>query len=127
MPVAVSVLEPTRFVVDVTGNVTGAEVFQGIDTILSDPNFSRGTTVLVVARGVTGTPGSHELRDLAAAVVALKDAGMPGLAIVTEPGFVYGVARMFSSLAELVGVPVEVFQDPAEARNRLDEISARPA
>lgn len=127
MPVTVSVQEPTRFVVDATGKVTGAEGHSALDKVLSDPHFGQGATVLVLAHDVTGTPRTDELRDLAAAAVALKQRGLAGFAIVTEPGFVYGVARMFSALAELAGVPVDVFLDKEAARHRLDELSARAA
>ena len=127
MPVKVSVQEPTRFVVDATGQVTGAETMRALQTILSDSHLAHGATVLVVARDVTGTPHSDELRDLAVATVALKERGLAGFAIVTEQRFVYGVARMFAALAELAGISVDVFRDQDAARSRLDELSARAA
>ena len=70
---------------------------------------------------------SDELRDIATAVVALDRAGLAGLVIASQPGFVYGVARMFSALADLLGVCVEVYLDQTEARARMDELSARAA
>ena len=65
------------------------------------------------------------LRDIVTVAHSLTTCGMRALAIVTEPGFVYGVARMFSALADLMNVHVEVFLDVVEARERLDQISAR--
>jgi hypothetical protein len=127
MPVTVSVQEPTRFEVEATGKITGAECFRTLETILHDPHFARGATVLVVAHDITGAPAADELRSLATAMIPLKKGGLVGFAIVTQPGFVYGVARMFSALTELVGVSVDVFQDECEAHARLHDLSTRAA
>jgi hypothetical protein len=127
MPVSVSFEAPTRFILEGTGKITGAESVRALSEVLGDPRFGHGTTLLAIARDVTGAPPTDELRDIVVVAARLRKAGMSALLITTEPGFVYGVARMFASLAELAGVQVEVFQDLAEARRRFDEISARAA
>lgn len=127
MPVKISVHEPTRFVIDATGEVTGAEGWRALEAVQKDSRFARGATLLVVAHGVTATPETEELRDLAVAAAALRQSGLAGFAIVTDPGFVYGVARMFSALADIAGLPVDVFQDRDAALRRLDELSNQAA
>lgn len=127
MPVRVSFEEPSRFVLEGTGTITGAESIDAFEEVQSHPRFQKGVTLLAVARDVTAAPPTDELRAIAASALALKNGGMSALAIVTDPGFTYGVARMFAALADLAGVQVEVFLDVNEARERLDEISARAA
>lgn len=127
MPVSVRFEEPARFVTVATGKVTGAECIDALTVVRNHPRFRTGVTILAIAHDVTSAPATDELREIATVSLTLKNGGMRALAIVTPPGFVYGVARMFSALAELMGVPVEVFLDVIEARDRLDEISARAA
>lgn len=127
MPITVSFEEPSRFILEGTGKITGAESVRALQEVLADARFRKGSTLFAVTHDVTGAPPTEELRDIVIAAAALKKAGMTALVIVTAPGFVYGVARMFASLADLAGVQVEVFQDIDEARQRVDEISAQPA
>ena len=123
MPVNVSFEEPARFVLDGTGAISGADAIGAFEQVRAHPSFGSGATLLAIAHHITSAPRTEELRDIATSAIALKDGGMAGFAIVTDPGFTYGVARMFSALADLAGVPVEVFLDVHEARSRLDEIS----
>ena len=127
MPVRVSFEEPSRFVLEGTGRITGAESIDAFAQVQSHARFRDGVTVLAVTRDITGVPRTDELREIAASAVALKNGGMSAMAIVTDPGFTYGVARMFSALADLAGVRVDVFQDVNEARAHLDQLSARAA
>lgn len=128
MPVRVlSFEEPSRFVLEGTGRITGAESIDAFEEVQRHPRFRTGVTLLAVTHDVTGVPPTNELREIAAAALALKNNGMSALAIVTDPGFVYGVARMFSALADLAGVRVDVFQSVDEAREHLDQLSARAA
>ena len=127
MPISVSFEAPTRFILTGTGKITGAESVRALNEVLAHPQFERGTTLLALTHDVTGAPPTDELREIVVVATELRKAGMSALVIVTEPGFVYGVARMFASLAELAGVQVEVFQDLCEARRRFDELSARAA
>lgn len=127
MPISVSFEAPTRFILEGTGRITGAESVRALQEVLRHPRFGPGATLLSVTHDVTGAPPTDELRDIVIAANELRKAGMSALIIVTAPGYVYGVARMFASLADLAGVQVEVFQDLCEARKRFDEISARAA
>lgn len=127
MPVTVSFEAPARFILEGTGKITGAESVRALNEVLAHPGFGKGATLLSITHDVTGAPPTDELRDIVVVAANLHKAGMSALLIVTEPGFVYGVARMFASLADLAGVQVEVFTDICEARRRFDEISARAA
>ena len=127
MPVRVSFEEPGRFVLEGTGRITGAESIDAFEEVLSHPRFRKGVTLLAVASDITAAPPTDELRDIVTSALALKNGGLSGLAIVTDPGFTYGVARMFSALADLAGVRVDVFLDVNEAREHLDTVSARAA
>ena len=98
MPVRVSFEEPSRFLLEVTGRITGAESSDAFEKVLSHPRFHRGVTLLAVTHDVTGAPPTDERREIAA-----------------------------SALADLADVQVEVFLDVNEARNRLDEIATRAA
>ena len=64
--------------------------------------------MLIDGRMVTGAPLRPELRQLARQLSELRDFGMVATAIVTNQGFVYGVARMFAMFAELLGYRVGV-------------------
>ena len=127
MPISVSFEAPARFILEGTGKITGAESVRALREVLADPRFGPGTTLLSITHDVTGAPPVDELRDIIVVATQLRNAGMAALVIVTQPGFVYGVARMFASLSDLAGVQVEVFQDVVAARQRADEISARAA
>ena len=127
MPIRVSFEEPALFVLEGTGKIMGVESIQAFREVLQHPRFRPGVTLLAVAHDITGAPATDELRDIVSAATALQRGGMTALLIVTEPGFTYGVARMFSALADLAGVRVEVFNDLCEAHERLEEISAKAA
>lgn len=67
----------------------------------------------------------RRVRAFAAAGANVRDAGAgvyaPGVrrAVVTRPGFLYGMARMFASGAEAHGYVVEIFDTPHEAESWL--------
>lgn len=127
MPIDVAFEVPGRFVVCALGKVTGAESISALQQIAQDARFKPGCTVLALAQVVTAAPSSGELREIARMARTLMDRGLLGVAIVAEPGFTYGVARMFSALTDLNGVPVAVFLDEREAREHLERISEQAA
>ena len=127
MPISVSFEAPSGFILEGSGRITGPDSVRALNEVLADPRFGPGTTLLSITHDVTGAPPVDELRDIIVVATQLRNAGMSALLIVTQPGFVYGVARMFASLADLAGVRVEVFQDLPAARQRFDEISAQAA
>lgn len=119
MPLSLVFAEPSTFVVTASGKVTYEETTRVLDEILADPRLDKNIGILVDARAVTGVPTTQELGALAQELCPLHAAGVPAMAIATSSTFVYGIARMFSVLAEHSGLHVQVFRDLAEARRWL--------
>ena len=122
MPYTISFETPRRFVIRASGDLPGSESLESFRRILADPRFGEGATMLTIATDVTRAPATDELATIASAVKDLFARGLRGFVIVTDPGFVYGVARMFTVVAEMMGVPSEVTQDEAEGRLLLERI-----
>lgn len=120
MPVAIAFAEPKTFVIHSTGAVSYPELQRAIDDLLAHPAFSRADRILIDARGVTGAPSTSELRALARDLKPLVDRGLSTMAIVTEQGFVYGVARMFAVFAEVFGLRVRACLSMEEAERWLN-------
>jgi hypothetical protein len=126
MPVAIGFGEPDTFLIHATGEVTYAEAQRAMDDVLGHPSYARSRKVLVDGRGVTGAPSTAELRAIARDLKPLIDRGFGPMAIVTEKGFVYGVARMFAVFAEVFGLSVRAFGTMDEAADWLRSQPAAP-
>jgi hypothetical protein len=112
-----------RFFVRAGGRVAYDEVQSLVAELLDHPALRPGATVLADSVAVTGAPATDELRLIARELKPLMARGVAGFAIVTRAGFVYGIARMFAVMAELVHVRVAVFRTTDEANEWLDEIT----
>lgn len=95
--------------------VTYEDAQGAIDAILAHPGYARSRKVLIDGRGVTGAPSTGELRRIARDLKPLIDRGFGPMAIVSDTGFVHGVARMFAVFAEVFGLRVRAFQSMADA------------
>src|SRR5687768_16529922 len=126
MPVVAAFAEPDAFVVHATGVVTYSEVQHTVDAMLAHRSAERARKLLIDGRGVTGAPPTAELRAIAADLKPLKDRGVTCVAIVTEAGFVYGVARMFTVFAEPFGLKVRAFVTMEEAESWLKRFATLP-
>lgn len=115
MPIAIGFAKPCIFMVHATGVVTYGECQRAMDETLAHPAFSAGCQILVEAKGVTGTPTRSELQRIAQDLRPMLTRGLQSMAVVTRPGFVYGVARMFAAIAEVVNLDVSVFTDMPSA------------
>lgn len=115
MPVVTAFAEPDSFAVHAAGVVTYSEVQHAIDAMLAHRSLDRARKILIDGRGVTGAPPTPELRAIAKDLKPLKDKGVGCVAIVTDAGFVYGVARMFTVFAEAFGLKVRAFVTMEEA------------
>lgn len=116
MPLSLAFAEPSTFVVNASGEVTYEEVMELFEKILAHPRLGEGSDMLVDAEKVTGVPTTKELRVIARALRPLHVAGVSAMAIVTSSTFVYGIARMFSVLAESSGMRVSAFREMNEAQ-----------
>ena len=121
MPVTYSVESPALFLILASGKVTLAEASGVLTEIGEDKRLMPGSKMLIDGRTVTGAPLRPELRQIARQMADLKDLGLVATAIVTNQGFIYGVARMFAMFAELVGYRVGVCLTMREGFDWLGE------
>jgi hypothetical protein len=121
MPLTYSVEPPALFLVLASGKVTLGEALALLTEIGEDKRLAPGSRMLIDGRSVTGAPLRLELRQIARQMAELKDIGLVATAIVTNQGFIYGVARMFAMFAELVGYRVGVCLTMEDAFDWLGE------
>jgi hypothetical protein len=114
-------LDPTDRVVCVRafGRVDCAECLDLVQSLLRQAPVLAGRPILVDARGVTHAPSTRELRRIAAEMSAFASVGLGTIGILTESICIYGVARMFSVIAE-AAAHISAFRDPVEAAQWLD-------
>ena len=122
MPYSVSFAPPKRFTIIQTGVIPASESRAAFGEVASHPSFQPGSTLLTIVSGATSVPAADELAGIAATLKTLADRGLAAFVIVTEPGYVFGVARMFSAASDMLGIRVEVVQDMDEAHRMLDEV-----
>lgn len=114
MPAAYTVDVEHQLVLSrVWGTISSAEIVAHYATMRADAAFRPTFQHLVDIRDVT-----HVAADSA----TIRNEGTSGVfaagvrrAIVTTPGFLFGIARMFAATAEARGGVVELFTDPSEA------------
>src|ERR1051325_4343268 len=109
MPLSYSVEPPALFLVRASGAVSYPGCTNLFASIREDQRLGPGGLMLVDGREASHVPSRAELRDIARDLKQLYESGIGATAIVTNKGFVYGVARMFAMFAELLGVNVGVF------------------
>jgi hypothetical protein len=119
MPVSLTFTEPSTFSVEASERVTCDEALAAIDELAAHPRLDQCASIIVDARTVSGVPSTPELRAIAWSLRRVHATGASALAIVTDTTFVYGVARMFSVLAEPSGIDVSVFRCMEDARRSL--------
>jgi hypothetical protein len=127
MPVALSFLEPSTFVVRGAGHVTYEEIQTLLADVLEHPRLCCGVRVLVDGRLVRGAPSTEELRTIARHLKPLLDRGLGPIAIVATSPFIYGVARMFSVFAEAMRATVAPFRGLDEANAWLKSYDRQAA
>ena len=105
------------------GLVTFHEINAHLDIEQRDHNLARPE--LIDARGATTDLTAEQIRRLvqrATNMLRLVDLGPS--AIVTDDDVAFGMARMYSLLAEGTGVVAEVFRDLESATRWLDRMAA---
>lgn len=117
---------PCTYTVDVTrrlivlrgqGVVASAELAELRARTATEPAFDRTFAVLVDFREMTGFDRKLSLiREMAERPVIARSARM---AIVPPPGRPFGLARLFVAYAQLIGRPVEIFDEVEEAERWL--------
>jgi hypothetical protein len=122
MPISLGFMEPSTFVMTVTGSVTFEECDAAIHEVGLDPRFASGADVFIDARGVIGAPSTPEIRLLALQFKQLGDR-LGSVSVVAESTFVYGLARMFAVFGEMLGLKVAAFRRHDEAEQWMAEQS----
>jgi hypothetical protein len=116
---AAKAVDQTLYVVG-TGIVTFKEARDFQIALLGDKRLYPGCRMLCDVRTMDGAPSASELKILAREMAPLLNAGLGPVAIVCASPFIYGVARMFATLAEVVHADVAAFRDIGEARDWLE-------
>lgn len=105
------------------GVVTFHDVNAHLDIEQRDHNLARPE--LVDARGATTDLTAEQIRRLVQrATNMLRVVDLGPTAIVTDDDVAFGMARMYSLLAEGAGVVAEVFRDLESATRWLDRMAA---
>ena len=121
---------PIRYTIDVVHrrlltHADGIVTFHDINAHLDVEQRSRdlGRPELIDARGATGDISAEDVRRLVRrAADMLRDVALGPTAIVTHDDALYGMARMYSVLAEGVGAAAEVFRDMESATRWLERM-----
>jgi hypothetical protein len=105
------------------GVVTFHDINAHLDIEQRDRNLARPE--LIDARGATTDLTAEEIRRLVQrATNMLRVVELGPTAIVTDDDVAFGMARMYSLLAEGAGVVAEVFRDMESATRWLDRMAA---
>jgi hypothetical protein len=126
MPLSVRIDPDTRVVwATGSGNLTRAEILEGLVGMVGDPLFEPGCAQLCDLRDVTGVEvAGRELRQIVAEASALGSRlGSGKLAIVAERPVVYGLSRMYEVFTEDLGIEAKTFRDRDEAMKWLGIVS----
>ncbi|HZS44065.1 MAG TPA: STAS/SEC14 domain-containing protein [Blastocatellia bacterium] len=104
---------------ELTGHYTLEDYKNGLNEALSDPSFHKGTKLLIDARNsaanFTYAEAEARVRILGSIVGQLDRQ----IALVVHGTFHYGLARMFSTIAECRGLRIAIFDDVEPARKWL--------
>ncbi|WP_341863561.1 hypothetical protein [Gymnodinialimonas sp. 57CJ19] len=118
MPLDVRICLKRDFLLSIsTGSVTFDDILAGMDDYLNDCNYRPGRPELIDLSGVTETDLNFKL--MSSLVREVNDQ-VPGIKLTTKtvvcapPGTLFGLARMYETLAELAG-GIEVFTYDTEA------------
>jgi hypothetical protein len=112
-----------RLITRADGTVTFQDITAHLD--LEQRNRDLDRPELIDARGATTDLTAAQVRQLAQrAADMLRLVELGPTAIVTTDDVLYGMARMYSVLAEGVGATAEVFRDMESATKWLNRISA---
>ena len=126
MPVAIVRSDAHTLLARAWGDVTFSEVQRFVGELSRVTQTTGTVAILADCRGIQSTLSTAELRTVARDLRPYLRAGLPGIALVTDSSFMYGVGRMFAAFAELSDARVSVFRDFDEAQKWL-ETSSHPA
>jgi len=106
--------------VELSGPVSAAEIFDYYATLAADASVRPGLAVLADCRGVTSGPSFLDVYGLATSKPQLPVHLRPNrAAVIVKRGWLFGIVRQFAALADRGGVRVMPFVEPGEARQWL--------
>lgn len=125
-PVAVSAVDPELRVVlaDESGFAASLAFVRDAlartprDTPRSSPTATPHSTLLVDLRALASAPDSRSLRAFAQALHAL---GLARVAVVASRDYMFGIARMLATYAQLDGLEAAAFRSEPDAARWLAE------
>ena len=122
MPIQYSIDRNNRLLTRADGVVTFDEINAHLD--LEQLNRDLDRSELIDARDATTDLMPAQVRQLVLrAADMLRVVKLGPTAIVTTDDVLYGMARMYSVLAETVGARTEVFRDLESAARWLDQVT----
>lgn len=105
-----------RIVVQLSGEVTAAEIFGYYAKLAADPLLRPGLGVLADSRDVTAVPSFAEMSMVATSTSRTPPDMRPThAAVVVAAAWLFGIVRQFGALAERGGIRVMPFYDLEEA------------
>jgi hypothetical protein len=123
VPIQYSIDRNNRLLTRADGMVTFEEIDAHLD--LEQLNRDLDRPELIDARNATTDLMPAQVRQLVLrAADMLRVVKLGPTAIVTTDDVIYGMARMYSVLAEAVGDRTEVFRDLESAARWLDQVTA---
>ena len=123
MPIEYAIDKNNRLLTRADGAVTFDEINGHLDLEQSNRDLDRSE--LIDARNATTDLMPAQVRQLVMrAAGMLRVVKLGPTAIVTTDDVVYGMARMYSVLAEGVGARAEVFRDLESAERWLNQVTA---
>jgi hypothetical protein len=106
--------------VELSGTVPAAEIFDYYATLAADAAVRPGLAVLADCRGVTSGPSFLDVYELATSKPQLPMHLRPTrAAVIVNQGWLFGIVRQFAALADRGGIRVMPFVEAGEARQWL--------
>jgi hypothetical protein len=106
--------------VTASGSIGQAEDLECFRALLADRAYRPGMGLLLDYRERESVATTEQVKQFVAAGEKLREAfGDPRIAVVVSGDVAFGMARMYSALAEESSVPTSVFRDLEEAMRWL--------
>jgi hypothetical protein len=125
MPVTFDFVEPNRFVVTASGEITLEEMTGLFDAIDAHPGVHTSPQMLVDTSAIVRLPGVRDLRTAALAMKPMVDKGFGAMAVVATDPWIFGVSRMYAVFGEIIGANIGSFESLAEAEVWLEDARKR--
>jgi hypothetical protein len=110
-----------RIQVTARGKVDFASALVLAAAISKDDRFRSHYSLFVDLRRMDFIPNTREVHKFALSVSQLKTEYTGPIAVISQPGFIFGIVRMTCLIAGTNGFPMGAFDDEAEAEQWLSD------